>query len=208
MGGRKKFNEGAIDDRIQAVDSFSERIGDDPNPATIKLEVDATYIGLSNARNAQTGGKGKNDSTDAETTGNDCMDLQFGDCGILMNKFLKTPLLPERFFDRQLLSSNLQMKFTATMKGVEIKALSQRSVLADDEFRFTLNSDGTGVVTATLYLSSTEGGMDSNPILIMNHLEHKGVFEEFGDLDLSIHRHITVVINSLKKPAKILFQYY
>ncbi len=207
-GGRKLYNQGAIDNRIQNVGSLSIRIGGDLNLAAVKTSVDATYAGLVAARNNQTGGKESNNSANANSKGNDCMDLQYGDCGILMNKFLATPLSIEVFFDRQLLSNTQQMKFTATMHGLEVKDLSERTVLSDDEFRFTLESQGANTVSATVYLASTPGGTDSTGIVITNHHEHKGKFAEFAITDYSLHRHITIVINSPAFTAKILFQYY
>src|ERR1017187_6207574 len=192
-GGRKVYNRGAIDDRIQAVSSLSTRIGSDVNLVATKALVDGVYTGLIAARNNQTGGKESNNSSNANSQGNGCMDLQYADCGVLMNKFYLTPISIEAFFDRELLANKMQMIFTATMNGTEKKELSERTVLSDDIFRFKLDSGGLATVSATAYLGSTPGAIDSSPVTILNHLEHKGTFADFGITDYSLHRYVTIV---------------
>ncbi len=193
--GRKPFNKGGLDSRINAFNELSANIGADAALAAVKTEVDATYTLLDNARDQQEGAKGdiKVSSGGVNTARLDIMNMQYRNMAfVLDNFFANRQTICEALFDLPTLRENEQRTFTGTLSIAENEAVLVHTFMADDEIRLKLNGDGP----VSFYLGSTAGATDSTAIIRTTNQDLKALAADFGITDYHLHRYLTAVNNS------------
>lgn len=193
--GRKPYNRGGVDLRINAFDILSINIGADPALATVKAEVDATYLLLDAARDNQEGAIAdtKHGSGNVETARIALMTMQYRDMAWVLDNFYDSRSnLCTDLFDLSTLRGHQQTSFNATLAVSENKPVLTRTFVADDFLR--LKVDGPGPVM--FYLASTVGGTDSTAVTRTTNHDQKAEMSEFGITDYGTHRHLTAINNS------------
>ena len=187
--GKYPFNSGAMDTRIAAVLTLGSALTPYGALAAVKADVDAFYTLLDAARDTQEGAKGgtKDLSTVVEQNRVLTMTGQYQNLGFLMNKFAATPLVIAPFFELNILRNHLQVLFTGTLDANETEPVLIHTFVGDDELRVKLEGNNM----AEMFLASTPGGTDSQPILVQPDTDLKHQISEFGPLDLGVHRYIT-----------------
>ena len=193
--GRKPFEKGKTEAKINAVSSLSTAIGAEVDLAPTKLLVDTAYTGLDDARTAQQGKKtSKSTGSEAvETARVAAMQMQYADTGFLMNKYYLTPEKIQPFFDLRTLRTNFQSFFTRKMKLTETSKIVERTFSATDEIRMRIKDVGNTTDKATLYLGSTPGGINSTGVSVINNNQHKFPVTQFGVADFAVNKYLTLV---------------
>jgi len=103
--GRKPFQTGGRDARIQEVKGLSKRLEDFPALAAVKADVDTFVAQMDSIRNNQ---QQKEDlvektSDELEKMRKAMMIMMYGNLGRLMDKYMDGPLVIDRFFELQLI---------------------------------------------------------------------------------------------------------
>jgi len=202
--GRKPFNRGGVDMRINAFDILSINIGADPALAAVKIDVDATYLLLDAARDNQEGAKAdtKHGSGNVETARIDIMTMQYRNTAWILDNFYDTrENLCETLIDQQTLRDKQQNSFNPTLAIGETKQVLTRTFVAEDILRLKVEGEGPVVFC----LASTPGGTDSNPITRNTNQDMKANISEFNVFDYGTHRHLTA-INQSGAVTKILVE--
>lgn len=193
--GRKVFNKGALDSRINAYNELSNAMGTDPALATIKAAVDATYTALDTARDMQEGAKGdvKIGSGSVNTARLAVMNMQYRDMGFVIdNYFDYRQTLCEALFDLATLRESEQRRFTGTLSIGETEGVLVHTFTEDDVIR--LKVDGEGPVS--FYLGSSAGATDSTAVIRTTNQDEDAKANFFGVTDYHTHRYLTAVNNS------------
>lgn len=140
---RKDFQSGSNESRVNAVKNLSTAIGTDAALAAVKASVDAFLLLLNNARSAQQGDLSETSdfSEDVEVARVDAAEGQYRDLGSLMNKFYKTPLAIEPFFDLANIRKAAQTEFTGTVKKGALKNIFKRTLAPTDQISLTNTGD-------------------------------------------------------------------
>lgn len=164
-----------------------------PQLVAVKTQAEAFYALLDAARDVQEGSKGgtKTSSELLDEKRIPVMTMQYGNLGFLMSKYMNSPLLIEPFFELTVLRDHQQVLFTGTLDPAENEAVLIHTFAADDEIRFKI----TGVGQGTFYLSTTPGGTDSTPIVIVGGAEQTLLASAFGITDYGTHRYLTAINN-------------
>ena len=188
--GRKPFNQGNIEDRIDAFDSLAQSIGAEVALAAVKTAVDATYTALDAARDTQSGAIGgrKVKSGAVEAARVAIMDMQYRNMGVVLDAFYaQRDKMCKALFDLETLRNPEQTTFTALLAVAETRHMATRTLLPDDMIRAKL----TGPGPIKLYLASTEGGSDSTAIDLGTDEEKTFPASAFGITDYATYRHLT-----------------
>jgi hypothetical protein len=193
--GRKPFNKGGVDANINAFDILSLNIGSDLALATVKADVDATYLLLDTARDNQEGAKAivTHGSGNVETARIEIMTMQYRNTGwIIDNHYEERETMCNTLIDLQTLRDKQQSSFSATLAIGEIKPVLARTFVADDQLRLKVEGDGP----VAFYLASAEGGINSTAVIRNANQDEKVEMSEFGITDYGTHRYLTAVNNS------------
>ncbi len=189
--GLKPFR-GKKDNVISAVATLSLGIGADTNPLmiAIKAEVDAEFALIDPSRHDQkeamffTGAK----YDELKLLCNGAMDMEYRNAGLLMDKFPKNEgNIQDSFHDMELLIGKQQTEWDVAIDAVTTLELSMRTLLASTKLKATAHFG-----SATVFLSSTPGGTDSTPVVLLTDIETKFTAADFHVLDYGLHRHITI----------------
>ncbi len=162
--GRKPFNEGGLDSRINAFLTLSINIGLDAALTAVKAEVDATYSVLDTARDEQEGAKADTTvgSGKVNTDRIAAMNMQYRNTGWVMdNMFDNRFTVADALFDEETLRKNLQTIFTGTLHPEEKRAVLTRTLLPDDGMHIKIEGEGA----VAFYLASQKNGTDSTPVI-------------------------------------------
>lgn len=193
--GRKPFNSGGVDSRINAFDILSKNIGADPALAAVKALVDAAYLLLDTARDNQEGAiaNKKHGKGNAETARVAIMSMQYRNTAWVMDNYYDTrENMLNTLIDLETLRDLQQSSFTATLAIGENKQVLVRTFAADDVMR--LKVDGPGPVV--FYLASTPGGTDSTPIYRNANQDEKITISQFNVPNYGTHRYLTAINQS------------
>lgn len=193
--GRKPFNDGGLDSRINAFQTLALNIGPDAALVAVRNEVLATYALLNDARNAQEGAKVGTvaGSGQANVDRVAAMNMQYRDLGWFMdNYFDQIETAAAMVFDQETLRANQQMEFNGTLSPNENKAVCVRTLLEDDELRLRVEGDAA----VAFYLATTANGIDSTPVIVDAHGDQTIEAAAFGITDYGNHRYITAVNHS------------
>jgi hypothetical protein len=193
--GRKPFNSGSINDRINAFNILSLNIGADPALAVIKGEVDATYLILDGARDAQEAAKGvlKASSQQVEVARVAAMNMQYRDLGFVMDTYFdRLEEMADMLFDQETLRGHTQTLFTGTLDPVENEKVFTRTLLGDDELKLKSN----GNATIRFYLASTPNGTNSDFVEVLANEEKTILVSAFNVPDYGTHRYLTAINQS------------
>lgn len=204
--GHKPFNKGTFNTRIDAVDALSRAIGTDAPLATVKTEVDTYYTQLQDAVTVQQGSMG--DTTHSSASLNNAriaaMQMQYADLGFLMNKYFETPEVIKMFFDVETLTNPEQTMFKGHLDPLENHPVLIHTFVADDELRIK----STGNADVTVYLASTQGGIDSTGITVTAKHERIIKASDFVITDYATHRYLTIVNISNTTETRFLIELY
>jgi hypothetical protein len=140
--GRKPFQNGKKDDRIDAVDALYQALTGIVALATTRTDVHTFYGNLSDARNAQEGAKGdtESDSGDLTAAASAAMVGLYKVLGACINQFPDNPTSIDALFDLQTLRTAAQDDFVLTIDGAATAFIAKRTVAPDDEVRLTVNT--------------------------------------------------------------------
>lgn len=205
--GRKPFDRGSVDERINAYNTLSQNIGADAALSTVKTEVDTVYTGLDNARTGQQGSKAvtKISSTDLETARLDAMNMQYRNMGWIMdNLFDSREALAKVLFDLETLRDLDQTIFTGTLTPLELEPVLTHTFLADDEIRLK----NTGAATIDFYLASTAGGKNSKEVSVLPGEETTVAMSAFAPDNYGTHRYLTASNGSSSVETHYLVELY
>lgn len=202
--GRKPFNQGGITSRVNAYLTLSQNIGADPALATVKAEVDATYLVLDTARDLQEGAKAntKIDSAGVDTARINIMDMQYRNMAfILDNYYNDREVICNALFDLQTLRDLQQSIFTGTLEIDENKAILTRTFVANDDLSLEITSTEVDpAFPVNFYLASSPNGIDSSAIQVSVNAGKLNIkASAFGIADYGTHRHLTALNNSGKE---------
>ena len=202
--GLKPFR-GKKDDVISAVGTLSLGIGADTNPLmiAIKAEVDAEFALIDPSRHDQKEAifftKTKYDELVLLCDG--AMDMEYRNAGLLMDKFpLNEGNIQDLFHDMELLIGKQQTEWDVAIDAVTIIELTKRTLLASTKLKATAHFG-----SASIFLSSTPGGTDSTPVVLLTDIETKFTAADFGITDFGSHRHITIK-NTNNETIRIKFK--
>lgn len=187
---RKPFYRGGIDERIAAVKTLAENMGDNPKLADVKKGVLDYWKSLDEARTAQDGSKMSkgNQSSEVEACRIAAMQIQYADTGFLMNKFYLTPEKVAKFFDLTLLRDIEQSLFTGTLKAHTLKNVFVRTLAAASLLRIR----NTGARDLQVSLSNVADAM-ANPVIMVAAGEEKMIpVADFGVVDLHLYRYLNI----------------
>lgn len=193
--GRKPFNKGGVDANINAFDILSINLSTYAALATIKAEVDATYLLLDTARDNQEGAKANvtHGSGNVETARIEIMTMQYRNTGWIMDNFyIDRDNMCSTLIDLQTLRDKQQSTYNANLAIGETKPVLVRTFVADDELRLKVEGEGPVV----FYLATTSGGTDSTGITRNTNQDEKVVISDFGISNYGTHRFLTAVNNS------------
>lgn len=187
---RKPFNSGTIDQRIAAVNTLAENIGDDPKLVDTKTGVTDFYTLLSTARGTQDGSKSTTDTRSKEVNAAriPAMQLQYAATGFFMNKFYENPEMATAYFDVQLLRDIEQSIFTGTAKPNVIVDVFTHTFSASDEVRIK----ATGKEGFTTYLTNQPGTVYGAGISVKAGEQAIVPVDDFKVPDLLVYRYVTI----------------
>jgi hypothetical protein len=140
---RKPFQKGSRDARVNAVNNLITAIGTDAALAALKAQL-VIFLGLLNAaRTAQQSALSNTGdfSEDVEVVRIAAAEGQYRSLGSLMNKFYKTPVAIEPFFDLLNIRKASQTEFTGTIKKEIVETIFKRTLEPETEIR--LINEGT-----------------------------------------------------------------
>ena len=189
--GRKPFNRGSVDDRINAFGTLSTNIGADANLAAVKTEVDAYYLQLTNARTEQDGGKQetREGSGEVDAARIAAMTMQYRNLGVCMDEFFDNTELTESLFDLETLRESTQVLFTGTLSPLETEPVLVHTFLPDDVLRLKSTLGGK----VDFYLATTAGGTNSTLVSVPPLSELVITAADFGITDYGTHRYLTAM---------------
>lgn len=203
--GRKPFNSGSINDRINAFNTLSLNIGADPALAAVKALVDATYTALDGAHDAQEASIGttKAESAQVEVARIAAMNMQYRDLGFVMDTYFdRLEEMAARLFDQETLRGHTQTLFTGALGFNETKPVFIRTLLADDELR--LKSNGNADIK--FYLASSSGAINSDPVTVLANQENIIRISAFNVPDYGTHRFLTAVNQSASETTQYIVE--
>ena len=205
--GRKPFNKGGLDSRINAFETLSKNIGTDVALAAVKGEIDSTYSGLDGARDTQEVAKGstKYDSSEVNLARLAAMNMQYRDLGFCMDNFFdKLEGIVNGLFDLEILRQHQQTIFTGTLDPSENEAVLIHTFLADDELRLKNKGDAP----IAFYLSNVHNGTNSTAVTVAPQLETTIQAAAFGIADYGTYRYLTAVNQSIADATSYLIELY
>jgi hypothetical protein len=188
------FNSGGITSRIVAVQTLSLALAPHAALAAVKLEVDAFYILLDLARDTQEGAKGstKSMSDTVDDARVIAMNMQYQNVGYFINMSPTNTGMIAPFYELLILRRHLQVLFAGTLESNETEAVLTHTFTDDDQMRVSLD----GIGTATLYLSSTPGGINSTGVVITGSAGDQIItMSQFAPASYGTHRYLTFVNN-------------
>lgn len=193
-GGRAAFTNSSIEDQVESYQQFSNRLAPYPTLAAVKAEVDAAYVALSDARDAQIVlmSSLKSHSSLVEAARRDAMIMQWRNMGYAMDNFSTNPMFIESLFDIDNLRDKPQTIFTATLSQSENKAVFTRTLLDDDEL--LLNNDGDADIR--FYFADTPNGTNINHIEVLAHNKLTVKMRDFNVPNYGTYRYLTAVNQS------------
>jgi hypothetical protein len=194
----KPFYKKGKDDIIAALNTLSKNIGADSNllMVALKSEVDATFGIISPSRGAQTTAKKTTriSRTTLDKSLRAGLQMQFGDLGLEINKFMIDPdmeTLIKSFHDLGVIQQNQQKIFNLTLTSPELKDVATRTMVFNSALRATTTGGDVNI-----YLASKPGGTDSTPVNVVNGVEKKFTAADFGVADYGVNRYLVVVTAS------------
>jgi len=194
--GRRPFNTGSKDARIEAVRTLAESMNDYPPLSAVTALVNTFHGQLLTVRNTQTGAIGttKFKSQAVELGRVEVMTQQYRNLGYLIDKFSAHPELIAPFFDLNVLRQSDQTRYTGTLTPNEMETVAIHTFMADDQIKVFIDSSET-VPSGTLvhlYLATIPLGMDSAPVMVEADAAPVtfGV-NAFAITDLAAHRYLT-----------------
>lgn len=205
--GRKPFDRGSIDQRINAYNTLSLNIGADAALAAVKAEVDIVYSNLDKARTDQQSAKvtTKISSADLDTATTAAMVMQYRNMAwVLDNLFDSRENMCNAFFDLQTLRQLQQTIFTGTLTPLENEPVLVHTFLSDDEIR--LKNDGA--IAIEFYLASTSGGKNSVPVTVVPGEEKTVAVSAFAPANYGTHRYLTAYNPSNSAETHYLIELY
>jgi len=155
--GRKPFRAKKQTAKIAAVSAFSIALADYPLLAAIKADVDAFLVQLNDANTKQKGSKTTTQSMSSamEKAFNEMCEAQYGDLGILIGKFKKTPLLVKKYFDMPLLHQADQVLFHGHAPINKNYFIVKHTASIADKYKFT----NLGVTELIFYVADSKTGV-------------------------------------------------
>jgi hypothetical protein len=139
--GRKRFQQGKTDDRIEAVKILGEALTGIAALAAIKTDVDNFYAQLNNARSEQQGAQGKTKSNSAALTKaqREAMHALYAVLGACIQQFPNNLRKIKPLFDISAIRNRQQTLFINTVaKGEDVtKFIFKRTVKAERKVRIT-----------------------------------------------------------------------
>lgn len=140
--GRKLFQQGKKNDRIEAVKALGLALTGIVPLSTTKTDVDDFYQTISTARNQQTGNIGdtSTDSDDVTAAATNAMNSLYEILGKCIAQFSTTPLSIEPLFDLSILRDSEQTEFTRTLSPQEVMFIAKRSLEPSDIIRLKVNT--------------------------------------------------------------------
>jgi len=203
--GRAIFNKGGKDQRLDAVDSLALALATDPALSMLKIDVDAFYTQLLNARQLQAGNiaNTRGDSAQLEQAVLQAMKMQYRNLGFLIDK-IENPEMVAVFFDVATIRERDQREFTGTLDPVENEAVLVHTFMADDTLRLRSNGDAD----IKFYLSATPNGTDGNAITILANQQQTITASDFAPTDYNTHRYLTAVNQSATTTTHYLVELY
>lgn len=207
---RKPFTKGKIDDKINAIDTLSTAIGSEANLSATKALVDAAYTEGDGIRTTQEGAKSSKGtgSNTVETARVAAMNMQYRNTGFLVDKYFETPALIEPCFDLASLRQGVQALFTRKMQKTENSPIVTRTFEATSVMRIKVKRNYTSTDSVTLYLGSTEGGIDSTGVNVVNDHDAKIEMSDYGITDYSTHRFVTAVTTGNAAVVELMIEFY
>ncbi len=204
--GRKPFTRGTIQQQVMAYQKLGLNLAGYPALAAVKLEVDAAYLALDAARDAQEGAKAlvKSNSGLVEAARKNAMLMQWRDLGFAMDNFPDDLHLIESLFDVVTLRESPQTVFVGTIAMSESKNVFTRKLLADDE----LKVENTGTTDIWFYLSNMKKGTNSARVVVPANSVHTFFVSEFAVPDYSTYRYLTAVNQSNVDSAHYIVTIY
>lgn len=193
--GLKPYN-GRMDVVISALHTLSLNIGNDPNQLMmeIKNEVDAEYAIINPARGIQRTDIGitKLTSKSLHAACRLCMRMEYRNAGIILDKFDENiNNIQESFHNMELLLDKQQVKWNITLNTLETKDIAKRKQLSQSKFRAKITGGN-----ALMYLASTPGGIDSDPVVLTDGVVNNFIAAAFNVEDYSLNCYITVINQS------------
>lgn len=168
--GRKPFQSGTNDQRIEEVRSLGLRLAAYPALAAVKTSVDAFKTSIENSRNDQQQKEDhvKQKSNLLEIARVATAKMMYGNLGVLMDKFRDDPKQIERFFDLEAIR-NIGPETNETLEGPLAggDSFSIISGIKDPETEWLFANPGVAILA---YFTSktadgvyTSGGIKVNP---------------------------------------------
>jgi|GEM_PF-890009 len=188
--GRRDFNTGSIDSRIERFNTLQLAMTQ-PALAATKALVVAHYTALDTARDAQSGAKSATGtgSIQVEQQRIICMELQYAATGFLINTHYKTPMLVAPYFELEVLRDLAQVRFTGTLDPAEVEPVLIHTFFIGEEIVAT----NTGPEDYRLYLSNVAGGQTGTAVVIAAGETVAVPITDFNAPDLTTHRYLTAV---------------
>lgn len=199
---RKPFLRGTILQKVLAYKQLSIRLTSFVALAATKAEVEAAYLALNVAHNAQEGAKAsvKTNSSAVEDARKAAMVMQWRNLGFSMDAFSDNLNFIESLFDIDTLRSRPQTVFTGILDANKKKAIFIRTLLKDD--KIMLNNDGDAEIR--FYFSNIKGGTHSLPVSIAPHTKITVLMSVFNVPDYGTYRHFTAVNQSTLVATKFI----
>ncbi len=135
--GHQPFQEGEIDERINAVQQLGLALVPFAGLAATKADVDTFHGQLNTARNTQLGKKGDTEhfSDMLRDKITEAMVAMYANMGLCINNHPAEPVELEPLFDLDTVRSHYQSVFAGILSGNENKLLLERTFTALDEMR-------------------------------------------------------------------------
>jgi hypothetical protein len=151
--GRKPFQSGSIESRINAVAALALAMGVPPLPlAATLVDINAKHAALVAARATQQGEITDTGefSTELETARLNCAEDLYGNLGLLMNHFKETPEAIAGYFNLELIRSHVQRDFSAQVAESAEHFIAKRTVEPDAQARLI----NTGPTTLRFWIAN------------------------------------------------------
>lgn len=202
--GRKPFSSGTVDDRINSFNVLALNMTPYPELNNVREEVIEVYSVIDAAREVQQGSKGsvKVSSTEVETARLAAMVMQYRNLGFAMDAYSTNPEFIGSLFDLEALRSKDQKEFTGTLNPSENEAVLIHTFGGTNIIR--LRSNGNAAIR--FYLASTPNGINSDFAEVSANEEKTITASHFNVDDLSTHRYLTAVNQSVSETTQYLVE--
>jgi len=196
--GRKPFNTGSKNARIEAVNTLAEAMAPFPALSAVTGVVSIYYTQLLAARNTQTGAisNTKFKSKAVELNRVAVMTEQYRNLGFMIDKAADNPEFIAPLFDLNVLRQSDQERYTGTLIPGETEAVLIHTFMDDDRIKVFIDSAET-VPSGTmvqLYLATIPLGTDSTPVQVEADAAAVTIdVTAFGITDYHAHRYLTAV---------------